>query len=70
MVGEKAKELGLRIAEALSLRRNQAPVPGVGDQITVTGKGNKSRMVPVLRQVAKLIAEKTGEGYVEKPAVG
>ena len=30
---------GLRIAEALSLRRNQAPVPGIGDQITVTGKG-------------------------------
>src|SRR5450631_1591246 len=48
---------GLRIAEALSLRRSQAPVPGIGDQITVTGKGNKSRMVPVLPQVARLIAD-------------
>jgi len=48
---------GLRIAEALSLKRKDAPVPGVSDQITVTGKGNKSRMVPVLPQVAKLIAD-------------
>src|SRR5476651_701263 len=48
---------GLRIAEALSLKRKEAPVPGVGDQLTVTGKGNKSRMVPVLPQVAKLIAD-------------
>jgi integrase/recombinase XerC len=50
---------GLRIAEALSLKLKDAPLPGVGDQLTVTGKGNKSRMVPVLPQVAKLIA-----GYV------
>src|SRR5476651_603135 len=48
---------GLRIAEALSLKRDQAPLPGIGDQITVTGKGNKSRMVPVLPQVAKLITD-------------
>jgi integrase/recombinase XerC len=47
---------GLRIAEALGLTRKQAPVPGVGDALTVTGKGNKSRMVPVLPQVTKLIA--------------
>ena len=50
---------GLRIAEALSLKRQQAPEPGKDDAITVTGKGNKARMVPVLPQVAKLIA-----GYV------
>ena len=61
---------GLRIAEALSLRRNQAPVPGVGDQITVTGKGNKSRMVPVLRQVAKLIADYVALCPHELPAEG
>ena len=48
---------GLRIAESLCLKRKDAPVPGVDDQITVTGKGNKSRMVPVLPQVAKLIAD-------------
>ena len=48
---------GLRIAEALSLKRSQAPAPDVGDQLTVTGKGNKSRMVPVLPQVTKLIAD-------------
>ncbi len=48
---------GLRIAEALSLKRKDAPVPGIGDQLTVTGKGNKTRMVPVLPQVTKLIAD-------------
>jgi integrase/recombinase XerC len=48
---------GLRIAEALSLKRKEAPVPGVGDSLTVTGKGNKTRMVPVLPQVTKLIAD-------------
>ena len=46
---------GLRIAEALSLKRKEAP--GTGDTLTVTGKGNKTRMVPVLPQVAKLIAD-------------
>jgi integrase/recombinase XerC len=48
---------GLRIAEALGLKRKDAPTPDVGDSLTVTGKGNKSRMVPVLPQVAKLIAD-------------
>jgi integrase/recombinase XerC len=45
---------GLRIAEALALKRKDMPA---GDQLTVTGKGNKSRMVPVLPQVAKLIGD-------------
>jgi len=48
---------GLRIAEALGLKRKDAPLLGVGDSLTVTGKGNKTRMVPVLPQVAKLIAD-------------
>jgi integrase/recombinase XerC len=48
---------GLRISEALSLARNDVPEPGRGDTITVTGKGNKQRMVPVLAQVLKLIAD-------------
>jgi len=46
---------GLRIAEALSLARKEAR--GNGDTLTVTGQGNKNRMVPVLPQVAKLITD-------------
>jgi len=48
---------GLRISEALGLTREAVPAPGKGDAITVRGKGNKARMVPVLPQVLKLIAE-------------
>ncbi len=48
---------GLRISEALGLKRQDAPAPGKGDAITVTGKGNKKRMVPVLRRVLELIAD-------------
>jgi integrase/recombinase XerC len=46
---------GLRISEALGLSREAVPQPGKGDAITVIGKGNKTRMVPVLRQVLELI---------------
>jgi integrase/recombinase XerC len=48
---------GLRISEALTLKRKDAPAPGGSDAITVIGKGNKARMVPVLAQVASLVAE-------------
>ena len=48
---------GLRISEALGLRRGEVPAPGQGDAITVTGKGNKQRMVPLLPQVAQAIAD-------------
>jgi len=48
---------GLRISEALALTREAVPLPGKGDAITVRGKGNKARMVPVLPQVLKLIAD-------------
>ena len=61
---------GLRIAEALSLTRAQAPRPGTGDAITVTGKGNKARMVPVLPQVAQLVAEYLALCPVELPPDG
>ena len=46
---------GLRISEALSLKHEDF---GSGrDAITVTGKGRKQRMVPVLPQVQKLVAD-------------
>lgn len=45
---------GLRIAEALGLLRQDAPTGGV-DAVTVTGKGNKQRIVPVLAPVAQAI---------------
>ncbi len=46
---------GLRISEALSLKRGDAAT--MGDTLVVTGKGNKMRMVPLLPQVARLIAD-------------
>ncbi|WP_406855124.1 tyrosine recombinase XerC [Alsobacter sp. KACC 23698] len=47
---------GLRISEALGLRRSDAPLGGQ-DAIVVTGKGGKTRMVPVIPQVTAAIAE-------------
>ncbi|THD63366.1 MAG: tyrosine recombinase XerC [Bradyrhizobium sp.] len=48
---------GLRISEALGLKRRDVPAPGVGDVLIVTGKGNKTRMVPVLQNVLTLIQD-------------
>ncbi|MCC7017027.1 MAG: tyrosine recombinase XerC [Rhodospirillales bacterium] len=48
---------GLRISEALSLKRADFPAPGAGDVITVTGKGDKTRMAPLLPAVIELVAE-------------
>lgn len=45
---------GLRIGEALSLRRLDAPAAGA--TLSVTGKGNKTRLVPILPAVADAIA--------------
>jgi integrase/recombinase XerC len=45
---------GLRIAEALGLKRADF---GARDTLTVTGKGRKERMVPLIPQVGKLIAD-------------
>jgi len=45
---------GLRISEALGLKRKDADGR---DALTVLGKGNKTRMVPVLPQVTKAIAD-------------
>lgn len=43
---------GLRISEALSLRRGDAPLP---DMLRITGKGSKTRMVPVLPAVREAV---------------
>ena len=45
---------GLRISEALGLKRSQAP--GV-EPLIITGKGQKQRMVPVLPAVSAAIAD-------------
>ena len=43
---------GLRIGEALGLTRREAPT---AETMTVTGKGNKQRVVPVLPQVREAV---------------
>jgi integrase/recombinase XerC len=49
---------GLRISEALALKRKDFPSRATATTtITVIGKGNKARMVPVLPQVSALIAD-------------
>ncbi|MDZ5450558.1 tyrosine recombinase XerC [Labrys sp. ZIDIC5] len=47
---------GLRISEALGLTRKDAPVSG-RDSLTVTGKGNKMRSVPVIAPVARAVED-------------
>jgi integrase/recombinase XerC len=59
---------GLRISEALSMKRND--FREAADSITVTGKGNKARMVPLLPQVAKAIADYIALCPIELPADG
>jgi integrase/recombinase XerC len=61
---------GLRISEALGLARGDVPSPGEGDSITVNGKGNKRRMVPVLQPVLQLIADYCALCPIDLPAEG
>jgi integrase/recombinase XerC len=61
---------GLRISEGLGLKRKEVPAPGKGDVITVTGKGNKQRMVPVLPLVLRLIADYVAQCPHDLPADG
>ena len=61
---------GLRISEALGLTRKDVPAPGKGDVLNVIGKGNKERMVPVLRQVLQLVADYIALCPYDLPADG
>jgi integrase/recombinase XerC len=45
---------GLRISEALSLKRGDVPM---GDSLTILGKGRKERSVPVLPLLARAVAD-------------
>jgi integrase/recombinase XerC len=45
---------GLRISEALGLTRSRAPL---GEVLTITGKGGKQRVIPVLPAVREAVAE-------------
>ena len=45
---------GLRISEALSLKRSDAPVP---ETLRITGKGSKTRIVPVLPAVRDAVED-------------
>ena len=55
---------GLRISEALSLKRKDAPIKG-RDMLRVTGKGSKTRVVPVLP-----IAREAVEAYLKLCPIG
>ncbi|HEU5273862.1 MAG TPA: site-specific integrase, partial [Xanthobacteraceae bacterium] len=59
---------GLRISEALGLTRDD--VTGGRDALTVIGKGRKARMVPLLPQVAQLIADYVAICPYDLPADG
>jgi integrase/recombinase XerC len=63
---------GLRISEALSLKRKDigADSSHLRDALTVTGKGNKTRMVPLLPQVARLAADYVALCPYDLPADG
>ena len=47
---------GLRISEALSIRRGDAPV-GETDAVTIVGKGQKSRSAPIIPPVRKAVED-------------
>jgi integrase/recombinase XerC len=54
----------------LGLKRREVPRPGEGDVLIVTGKGNKTRMVPVLQNVLALVQEYVAMCPYPLPAEG
>ncbi len=48
---------GLRISEALGLNRGQAPLGPQDDILRITGKGNKTRLVPVLPVIRQAMGD-------------
>jgi integrase/recombinase XerC len=58
---------GLRVSEALGVKRSEFDGR---DVLTVTGKGRKQRMVPLIAPVAKLIADYIALCPHELPADG
>lgn len=61
---------GLRIAEALSLKRLAIPMAEKSGALVVTGKGGKSRMVPILPQILRMLAEYVAICPFELPPEG
>lgn len=59
---------GLRISEALSLRRQDAPRAGA--TLTIIGKGGKARQVPILPQIARAIDDYLAQCPWRMPADG
>ena len=55
---------GLRISEALSLKRGEAPLAAA---LRITGKGSKTRMVPVLPAVREAVDAYLAEAPFELP---
>ncbi len=60
---------GLRISEALGLKRNEAPIAG-RDSLRVTGKGQKTRMVPVIVPIGRAIEDYLALCPIPLPAEG
>jgi len=48
---------GLRISEAIGLNRRDVPLSGDARTLTVTGKGRKTRVVPLLPQVREAVRD-------------
>ena len=58
---------GLRISEALGIRRADAPV-GASETVTVVGKGKKTRIAPIIAPVRKAVEDYLGLcPYVLRP---
>jgi integrase/recombinase XerC len=61
---------GLRISEALSLIPAAIPIAETNGALVVTGKGGKTRMVPVLPQILRLITDYLALCPFKLPAEG